>query len=131
MKSRRQNLMPVVIALTLALLAHGVSASDTPATTPLPVSMSRIRQALAKPARLHLTVPPPEPPTFRVAIREHLFYTEKPYKWDFGNGGYPPRNLGRQVAPSSTPPLFTVDLLPLALSAVKAIKECATTEVCD
>jgi hypothetical protein len=121
MKPRRRNDRPVAIALTVALLAPGASASDTPATTPLPVSMSHIRQALAKPARLHITVPPPEPPTFRVAIREHLFFTEKPYKWDFGSGGYPPRDPGRQIAPLSTPPLFIVDLLPLARSAVKAI----------
>jgi hypothetical protein len=122
--------MPVAIVLTLALLAQlGSASSETPATTRLPISLSHIRQALAKPARLHIT-PPAEPPTYRVAIREHPFFTEKPHKWDFGSGGYAPRYHGQQVMPSFTPPLFTVDLLRVARSAVKAIEECAA-QVCD
>jgi hypothetical protein len=102
--------MSIAIALALTLLAQGPSpSSEAPSPMRLPVSLTHIREALAKQTWLQITVPP-EQPTYRLEIREHPFFKEKPYKWDFGGGGYAPRYPVQQGTPSSTPPLFTIRL---------------------
>ena len=71
------------------------------------MSLRHIQAALAKPTWLRITVPS-DPPTYRVEVREHPYYIEKPYHWNFGTGGYASRYAAPSVTPSFTPPLVTV-----------------------
>jgi hypothetical protein len=48
------------------------------------VSLNRIRQALAAPSTLHITLA--EPPTFRVEARQHPFVFEKSVPWEVAGG---------------------------------------------
>ena len=108
MRPRRPNDVPVAIVLALALFAQVArTSSETPAPLHLPVSESHIRQALAQQTWLRITLPT-EPPTYRVEIREHRFFIEEPYTWNFGSGRYAPRYSGPPLPPSSAPALFTV-----------------------
>jgi hypothetical protein len=80
-------------------------------------SVDRIRQALARPVRLNLTVPLPEP-DFRVEIQERRSFPDLP-PWNFSSGPTP----APWSAPSSgfPPPLFSLDLLSLGRSVGNAI----------
>ena len=89
-------------------------AADAP-TAVTQASLRRIRAALSRPARLRLTVPEP---TFRVEVRAHPYFTEIPWTWDFGGGGGAP--LAPPTLGSSTPPLITIDLLPIGRAIANA-----------
>jgi hypothetical protein len=102
-------------ALLLSDPQSVVVAADAPAVV-TQASLSRIREALSKPAGLRVTVPEP---TFRVEVRAHPYFTEIPWTWDFGGGGgaapVVPRALGQ-----STPPLITIDLLAIGRALANA-----------
>jgi hypothetical protein len=116
----------IMLAHALLLLALGASGQDAgrvPAAGLLEdeAALSRIRSALARPAGLRIEWPC-QPPTFRVQVQAHPFFTERPWRWDFSGGGVPP-TVSRS-APSipfvGTPPLIAFDVLPLIRAARKA-----------
>jgi hypothetical protein len=72
------------------------------------VSLNRIRQALAAPSTLHITLA--EPPTFRVEARQHPFVFEKSVPWEVA-GGAPipspsPAGIGSQALAQVDLPLL-------------------------
>ncbi len=81
-------------------------------------ALQRIAAALAQPVRLKITVPQP---TFHVEIREHPYFREAPYMWNFGGGGVP--TGAPSATGTGTPPLVQVDVLPLLRNAVHALSE--------
>jgi hypothetical protein len=92
----------------------------------LPVSLDRIRAGLQRAPTLRVSTPPPEPPTYRVEIVEHPFFTTMPFEWNFASeGGF------ASSAPSAMPgvpaPLGHVqggsDILPLFGKAKHALAE--------
>jgi hypothetical protein len=101
--------------LAFALAAPSQSASDAAATSDLAVSLNRIRAALQKTPALRLALPEP---TFRVEVRQHPFFVDVPWTWEFAGGGVP--TLSPRPGPIGTPPLGQVDVLPLWRAARKA-----------
>jgi hypothetical protein len=133
----------VTPAVTVLVLALQVVAQEPPAGSEAQtygVSLSRVRQALERPQRLHVDLPEP---TFKVEVRGHRFFTDLPFTWTFEGGGVP--FAAPQVGTSGSPPLVKGDVLPLLSRARKAmaaraaqrdaeraIREyCATTRECE
>jgi hypothetical protein len=117
----------LALALGMQPLADPYSAADR--ARELPVSVSRIRAALDRPAPLRLTVPAPKP-TYRVEIREHLLYSPNllgPVEqlWSTTTGPAPSGGLhgydqGQRLGQFSQP-LFSVDLLSIGGAIRNAI----------
>jgi hypothetical protein len=114
-------MLSATIGLALAMgLQPPAEQRSVPETRELPVSVSRIRAALDRPAPLRLTVPAPRP-TFRVEIRERLLYSPNllgPVEqlWSTTAGPVPPGGLHgfeqrQQLGQPWSQPLFSVDLL--------------------
>jgi len=107
------------LALALAVQAPVEPGPVTASARELPVSVSRVRAALDRPAPLRLTVPEPKP-TYRVQIREHLLYSPNllgPVEqlWSTTTGPPPPGGLyayeQRQRLGQFSQPLYLMDLL--------------------
>jgi hypothetical protein len=82
------------------------------------VSVDRIRQALARPVHLNLTVQLPEP-DFRVEIQQRRSFPDLP-PWNFSSGPTPAPWAGPSTG-FTTPALFNLDLLSLGRSVGNAI----------
>ncbi len=107
------------LALALATMQPPADpGSVTERLRALPVSVSRIRAALDRPAPLQLALPEPKP-TYRIEIREHLLYSPNllgPVEqlWSTTSGPTPPGGLyaydqGQRLGQASQP-LFSMDL---------------------
>src|SRR2546423_6845379 len=114
-----------MLAHALLALALGASQQDAGHVQDVQdeASLSRIRSALSRPAILRLDWPcDPPAATFRLEVHAHPFFTERPWRWDFGGGGVAP--AAPRSAPSlpgiGTAPLVVVDVLPLIHVAWKA-----------
>lgn len=113
----------------LVLLAFLVCASPgQDATTDpkgVPISLERIKRELQRTPALRVSTPPPEP-TFKVEVVQHPYFLEMPYTWNWGGGGVPV--AAPAASPSGSPPLFTIDLLPLLKAAKRAYDRHAATD---
>ncbi len=136
-----------LVAIGILAVALQPAARGGPAQAQAPASaaaqdeatLNRIRAALAREPSIHVT--PPEP-TFRVTVREHPYYKEKPWTWDFDGGGVP--LSAPQMGPPGSPALVTVDVLPWIRRAIRsrerhaaedevrrALAEFCATHACD
>lgn len=107
-----------VLALLLGVDPQTAAEPDPAAPVETPESLTRIATALARPPRLRLDAPLPEP-TFRIEIQQHPYFTDIPFTWTFGGGGVPFTGTGAAAAASQgTTPLVQVDALPI-LAAVR------------
>src|SRR5262245_10754188 len=81
--------MPPRRSVGLALLLSAVTtvaaaaspiddADDPPGPLTSPASLARIGKQLAQSAGLQIVLPRETPPTFRVEVREHLYWTDEP-----------------------------------------------------
>ncbi len=70
-------LLMAVTAVAAAAPPIG-DADDPPAPLTSPASLARIGRQLAQPTGLRIALPKETSPTFRVEVREHLFWTDEP-----------------------------------------------------
>jgi len=108
----------ILLALTV-LATIGNTPQDAP-STPLPVSIARIRAALSAEPTLRQ-----DPPLFRVDVVERIPDLLPPI--DFNGGPVPPGGLyayeqrQRLGSPTIGQPLITIDVLPLAHALARSI----------
>lgn len=70
-------LLMAVTAVAAAAPPIG-DADDPPAPLTSPASLARIARQLAQPTGLQIALPKETSPTFRVEVREHLYWTDDP-----------------------------------------------------
>jgi hypothetical protein len=107
-----------MISLLAVAAALAFQTADTSQSSQ-PVSVDRIREALARPVRLKLTVPPPVP-DFSVEIQERRSFPDLP-PWTFRSGPTPPP-WSMPTSGFTTPSLFSVDLLSMGRSVGNAVR---------
>ena len=120
---------PRVVLLASVLMAAPVAAQE-PAPPPLdlPVSVERIREALSAPGPSLLDALNRQP-NFRLEIEEQRpTFAEIFGGQDFKGGPVPPGGLyayeqQRRMFPDSTPPLFSINAVPLVGGLVNAIAD--------
>lgn len=118
---------PLAILLASVLVAAPLAAQE-PAPPPLdlPVSVERIREALSSPGPFLLDALDRQP-NFRIEIQERRpTFAEIFGGADFKGGPVPPGGLyayeqQRRMFPNSTPPLFSIDAMPIIGGLVNAI----------
>jgi hypothetical protein len=92
-------LTAAAFGLAVAVMLQSAASPPPAAVDP---SLTRIREALAKPApRLRITTPPP---TYKVEIRQRSYFTDIPTTWSFAGGGVPTT----QARADGGAPLITV-----------------------
>ena len=120
---------PLAVLLASVLLATPLSAQEQEPPPPpldLPVSVERIREALSSPGPFLLDALNRQP-NFRVEVEERRpTFAEIFGGEDFKGGPVPPGGLyayeqQRRMFPNSTPPLFSIDALPILSGLVNAI----------
>jgi hypothetical protein len=118
---------PLAVLLASILVAAPLSAQEpTPPPLDLPVSIERIREALSSPGPFLLDALERQP-NFRVEIEERRpTFAEIFGGADFKGGPPPPGGLyayeqQRRMFPNSTPPLFSIDAMPIISGLVNAI----------
>jgi hypothetical protein len=118
------------LALALGMQQSGDLVSASAATPDLPVSLTRIREALERPAPLRITLPESNA-DFHVEIRERPLYSPNllgPVEslWSTGTSPVPPGGLyafdqRQRLRQQWSQPMFAVDLLSIATAAQKAV----------
>lgn len=71
------TLLLTVVTAAAATASPIGDQDDAPALTS-PASLARIGKQLAQPAGLQIVLPNDTTPTFRVEVREHLYWTDEP-----------------------------------------------------
>lgn len=114
------------MAFVIALSITGVASAQTPEAE-LPVSLDRIRSALAQPAGT-LQIETDHTADFTVHVRERAPLEEIVPSLDFRSGPVPPGGLyafeqrQRLGQPYAEQPLIQIDVLPFAHVVVDAIR---------
>ena len=120
--------MRLTALLAAVLMAAAPLSAQEPAPPPLdlPVSVERIREALSAPGPSLLDALNRQP-NFRIEVEERRpTFAEIFGGEDFKGGPVPPGGLyayeqQRRMFPNSTPPLFSMDAMPIVSGLVNAI----------
>ncbi len=121
----------LVIALAILMTAGLAGAQDETPSLDLPVSLERIREALANPDKPSLLGALDKQPNFRIEIEEKRpSFADMFSPGAFDAGPVPPGGLyayeqQRMLFPNSTPALFSIDALPGIRQLIGAIGDCA------
>jgi hypothetical protein len=120
---------PLAVVLASVLVAAPLAAQAQTTPQPpldLPVSVERIREALSSPGPFLLDALDRQP-NFRIEVEERRpTFAEIFGGADFKGGPVPPGGLyayeqQRRMFPNSTPPLFSLDAMPIVGGLVNAI----------
>jgi hypothetical protein len=119
--------MRVCVLFFAMLLCAGPAAAQGADPLDLPVSLERIREALAAPRTPSLLEALEKQPHFRVEVQERRpTFAEMFSLDDFYGGPVPPGGLyayeqARRLSPNSTPALVSLDLLPMFRGIASAV----------
>jgi hypothetical protein len=111
----------------LPLLAFALALADAPQDSHTArqaavseASLKRIQRALATSSPTVLRLEPPTP-TFKMEIRQRMYYTDLPPTWEYVKaGGVPFRAPG--AGPIGSSPLIQIDLMPIVRAVRKLAK---------